>query len=81
MMGIDFSGGFEEMRDQPEPAKSNGHDRDAAWPLLEPAAYHGLAGEVVARILPDTESDPAALLLQSASSRQRDPPVMVRRGA
>ena len=64
MMGIDFSGGFEEMRDQPEPAKSNGHDRDAAWPLLEPAAYHGLAGEVVARILPDTESDPAALLLQ-----------------
>jgi hypothetical protein len=64
MMGIDFSGGFEEMPDQPETTKSNGHDRDAAWPVLEPAAYHGLAGEVVARILPDTESDPAALLLQ-----------------
>jgi hypothetical protein len=32
--------------------------------VLEPAAYHGLAGEAVARILPHTESDPAALLLQ-----------------
>jgi hypothetical protein len=61
---IDFSGSFEEMADKPEPAKGNGQDRDAAWPMMAPAAYHGLAGEVVARILPDTESDPAALLLQ-----------------
>src|SRR6516162_6559339 len=66
MMGVDFSGSFEEMPDQPEPAKGNGQDcdRDATWPLMTPAAFHGLAGEVVARILPDTESDPAALLLQ-----------------
>jgi hypothetical protein len=64
MMGVDFSGGFEEMPDKPEPAKGNGHYQDAAWPVLTPDAYHGLAGEVVARILPDTESDPAALLLQ-----------------
>jgi hypothetical protein len=66
MMGVDFSGSFEEMPDQPEPAKGNGQnrDRDVAWPLMAPAAFHGLAGEVVARILPDTESDPAALLLQ-----------------
>src|SRR6516165_10789743 len=61
---IDFSGSFEEMADRPESAKGNGHDHDAAWPVLAPAAYHGLAGEVVARILPDTESDPVALLLQ-----------------
>jgi hypothetical protein len=62
--GVDFSGGFEEIPDKPEPAKGNGHDQDAAWPVLPPDAYHGLAGEVVARILPHTESDPAALLLQ-----------------
>jgi hypothetical protein len=61
---IDFSGSFEELPDQPEPAKSNGQDHDTTWPVLAPAAFHGLAGEVVARILPDTESDPAALLLQ-----------------
>lgn len=64
MMGVDFSGSFEELPDTPGPIKGNGCDRDAAWPLLAPAAFHGLAGEVVARILPDTESDPAGLLLQ-----------------
>jgi hypothetical protein len=64
MIGVDFNCGFEEMTDRPEPAKSNGQDHDAAWPTLAPAAFHGLAGEVVAHILPDTESDPIALLLQ-----------------
>jgi hypothetical protein len=65
MMGVNFADSFEEVPDKPEqPAKVNGHDHDATWPVLAPAAYHGLAGEVVARILPDTESDPAALLLQ-----------------
>jgi hypothetical protein len=38
------------------------------WPMLAPAAYHGLAGEVVAMILPHTESDPVALLLQYLAS-------------
>jgi hypothetical protein len=64
MMNGDFSGSFEEMSDKPEPVKGNGQDQDAAWPVMDAAAFHGLAGEVVARILPDTESDPAALLLQ-----------------
>jgi hypothetical protein len=41
---------------------------DPAWPKLAQAAYHGLAGEVVARLLPNTESDPAALLLQYLTS-------------
>jgi hypothetical protein len=63
MIGADFSDSFEEVADN-EPVKGNGHDQDAAWPVMAPAAYHGLAGEVVTRILPDTESDPAALLLQ-----------------
>ena len=39
------------------------HEPDP-WPTLAPTAYHGLAGEVVATILPNTESDPVALLLQ-----------------
>src|SRR5262249_4163498 len=64
MIGADFSGDFEEMSDTPEPAKGNGQDRDAAWPVMASAAFPGLAGEVVTRILPDTEGAPAALLLQ-----------------
>jgi len=34
------------------------------WPVLNDAALHGLAGDVVALILPQTESDKAAILLQ-----------------
>ena len=34
------------------------------WPVLGAAAYHGLAGEVVNTIAPQTEADPVALLLQ-----------------
>jgi len=33
------------------------------WPSLDPAALHGLAGEIVAAIGPHTEADPVALLL------------------
>lgn len=32
------------------------------WPVMAPEAYHGLAGEVVARILPQTEADAVNLL-------------------
>ncbi len=32
------------------------------WPTLGKDAYHGLAGEIVAAIEPETEADPAALL-------------------
>ncbi len=35
----------------------------ATWPTLDPAALHGLAGEVVATIGPHTEADEVALLL------------------
>src|SRR5262245_19269488 len=52
--------------------KANGHAKTEAepkagvitWPVLGEAAYHGIAGEVVKTILPHTESDPVALLLQ-----------------
>lgn len=64
-MNVDWGSGFEELNDAPE-NKSNGHDPNAvaAWPVLATPAYHGLAGEVVARLLPHTESDPVALLMQ-----------------
>ena len=35
---------------------------------MDPAAYHGLTGEVVSTILPHTEADPVALLLQYLAS-------------
>jgi hypothetical protein len=36
----------------------------APWPVLPPEALHGLAGEVVRTIAPETESDPVAILAQ-----------------
>lgn len=41
-------------------------DPEAPWPApLDGVAYHGLAGEIVRLILPQSESDPAALLMQT----------------
>jgi hypothetical protein len=35
------------------------------WPApLKPAAFHGIAGDVIEAILPQSEADPAALLIQ-----------------
>ena len=34
------------------------------WPLIDPAAFHGLAGEVVRTIEPHSEADLVAMLLQ-----------------
>jgi len=39
-----------------------------AWPVLSEAALYGLAGEVVNTLLPNTEADRAALLLQYLAS-------------
>lgn len=47
----------------------NSHDPNPnPWPQLAPVAYHGLAGEVVSALSPQTESDPIALLLQYLAS-------------
>lgn len=35
------------------------------WPTIDPAAYYGLAGDLVRTIAPHTEADPIALLMQS----------------
>jgi hypothetical protein len=37
--------------------------RDAPWPYLNKAAYHGLPGEIVKAIEPHTEADPVAVLI------------------
>ena len=45
-------------RPTPEPAQA------PPWPTLEEAAYHGLAGQIVRTIAPNTEGDPVAVLVQ-----------------
>ncbi len=37
------------------------------WPKLDPAAFHGLAGEIVHAIEPETEADPPAVLVTTLS--------------
>ena len=40
----------------------------APWPILDDDAYHGLAGEIVRTIEPETEADNAAILIQTLVS-------------
>lgn len=34
------------------------------WPTLDPAAFHGVAGQIVQAVAPHTEADPVAMLAQ-----------------
>src|SRR5262249_45946737 len=45
-----------------------GTNIDPNWPALDDAALYGLAGEVVNTLLPNTEADRVALLLQYLAS-------------
>jgi hypothetical protein len=56
---VDHDDYYEEIY-EPDQAQ---HD-DAGWPALNDAALHGLAGKVVTRLIPNTEADQVALLLQ-----------------
>jgi len=56
---IDHGDYYEEIYDPNLPQ----HD-DPGWPEPTNAALYGLAGEVVTRLIPNTEADQAALLLQ-----------------
>src|SRR5215217_1245263 len=38
---------------------------DEPWPALDPAALHGIAGEIVQTLDPHTEADPVAILIQT----------------
>lgn len=42
--------------------------RDGAWPVLDHAAFYGPLGDVVNELAPETEADPAALLLSLIAS-------------
>ena len=35
---------------------------DRTWPTIQPAAFHGIAGEIVRSLEPTTEADPVAML-------------------
>lgn len=65
-----FSGDMETIRDLSllpvEELSPNGSQSAPgnAWPTLHPNAFYGLAGDLVAKIAPHTEADPAALLSQ-----------------
>jgi hypothetical protein len=76
----EFEDYTEECYEQDDPlggngGKTNGQNANTGadtaeppWPIMGPAAYHGLAGEVVAGIAPYTEADQVALLLHFLAS-------------
>ena len=41
------------------------HQDEEPWPVIDDAAYYGLAGEIVNTISPHSEADPVALLIQT----------------
>jgi hypothetical protein len=45
--------------------RSVANDASVAWPKIDDAAYHGIAGNIVRTILPHSEADPVALLIQT----------------
>jgi hypothetical protein len=47
-----------------DPGGSWGDPEELPWPILDPAAFHGLAGDIVRAIEPISEADPAAVLVQ-----------------
>jgi hypothetical protein len=54
-----------EPKERREPSTYFASSASFAWPVLDEAAYHGIAGDIVRTILPHTEADPVALLLQT----------------
>jgi hypothetical protein len=55
----------ETQRQQPQTGDASLFSQFAApaWPLMDEAAYHGLAGEVVRAIEPHSEADPNGILI------------------
>lgn len=52
-------------RDHREQEQSFTNFASFEWTKIDKAAFHGLAGDIVQGVLPHTESDPVALLLQT----------------
>src|SRR5215831_18367144 len=59
---VDASEIFEEVK-QKAAAKRQAQ-AEGIWPVMDEAAFYGLAGDVVRTIEPDSESDPVAILAQ-----------------
>jgi hypothetical protein len=49
----------------PSETSGPGDELYSEWPVLDVAAYHGLIGELVQALAPQTEADPVALLIQA----------------
>lgn len=54
----------QRISSQPHPKEVLSDEREGSWPIMDEAAYHGLAGDIVRTIEPETESDPNAILIQ-----------------
>jgi hypothetical protein len=56
---------LDQPDDHPQPSVELTLPVPDGWPAPpDPAAYHGLAGEIVNTIAPETEADPVAILSQ-----------------
>jgi hypothetical protein len=56
---------LDQPDDDPQPSGALTLPVPAGWPAPpDPAVYHGLAGEIVNTIAPETEADPVAILSQ-----------------
>src|SRR5690348_17649328 len=54
--------GAQEIKPKPAGPKS------PPWPVMAEEAYHGLAGDIVTTIAPESEADPVALLIQTLAA-------------
>src|SRR5215831_10082964 len=52
-----------QAADQPQPSANE--QAPEPWPVIDKAAYHGLAGDFALALDPHTEADPAGILIQS----------------
>jgi hypothetical protein len=62
--------GLEDGQKFPHPALSSesGKTPSEPWPAIDEVAYSGLVGEIVQTLLPNTEADPVALLIQTLTT-------------
>jgi hypothetical protein len=58
------SGGDHQHGEPQSDGQTAKFKKEDAWPIMDDAAYYGLAGEIVRTIAPHSEADPVALLDQ-----------------
>jgi hypothetical protein len=62
------SGGGQQRGEPQSNEQTAKFKQEDAWPIMDDAAYYGLAGEIVKTIDPHSEADPVALLVQGLVS-------------